>query len=173
MKKVDFLLTNALVLTMDEEMRQFSPGAVAVLGDTIVAVGEDATVRQEYTSEHVVDCGGKVVMPGLINAHTHVPMTLMRGLADDLRLDVWLQGYMWPVEREFVSPDFVRLGTKLACAEMLCSGVTCFADMYFFEADVAAATAEAGMRAVCSQTVLKFPAPDARSYEDSLAAARQ
>ncbi|MCS7011717.1 MAG: amidohydrolase family protein [Anaerolineales bacterium] len=173
MKKVDFLLTNALVLTMDEEMRQFSPGAVAVLGDTIVAVGEDATVRQEYTSEHVVDCGGKVVMPGLINAHTHVPMTLMRGLADDLRLDVWLQGYMWPVEREFVSPDFVRLGTKLACAEMLRSGVTCFADMYFFEADVAAATAEAGMRAVCSQTVLKFPAPDARSYEDSLAAARQ
>lgn len=173
MKQADFLLVNALVLTMDEQMRQFYPGAVAVVGDSIAAVGEEAAVRQEFTSAYVVDCQGKVVMPGLINAHTHVPMSLMRGLADDLRLDVWLQGYMWPVEREFVSPEFVRLGTKLSCAEMLRSGVTCFADMYFFEEDVAAATAEAGLRAVCSQTVLKFPAPDAASYEDSLAAARQ
>jgi 5-methylthioadenosine/S-adenosylhomocysteine deaminase len=85
-------------------------------------------------------------MPGLINAHTHVPMTLLRGLADDLRLDVWLMGYMMPVEREFVSPDFVRLGTLLACAEMIRSGVTSFADMYYFEEDVAKATADAGMR---------------------------
>jgi 5-methylthioadenosine/S-adenosylhomocysteine deaminase len=99
-------------------------------------------------------------------------MTLMRGLADDLRLDVWLMGYMMPVEREFVSPDFVRLGTQLACAELIRSGVTCFADMYYFEEDVAKATAEVGLRAVCSQTVLKFPTPDAASYEDSLAAAR-
>jgi len=90
-------------------------------------------------------------MPGLVNAHTHVPMTLLRGLADDLRLDVWLMGYMMPVEREFVSPDFVRLGTQLACAELIRTGVTCFADMYYFEEDVAKATAEAGMRAVCSQ----------------------
>ena len=111
-------------------------------------------------------------MPGLVNAHTHVPMTLLRGLADDLRLDVWLMGYMMPVEREFVSPDFVRLGTQLACAELIRSGVTCFADMYYFEEDVAKATAEAGLRAVCSQTVLKFPTPDAASFEDSLAAAR-
>ena len=111
-------------------------------------------------------------MPGLVNAHTHVPMTLLRGLADDLRLDVWLMGYMMPVEREFVSPDFVRLGTQLACAELIRSGVTCFADMYYFEEDVAKATVEAGLRAVCSQTVLKFPTPDAASYEDSLAAAR-
>jgi len=109
----------------------------------------------------------------LVNAHTHVPMTLMRGLADDLRLDVWLQGYMWPVEREFVSPDFVRLGTQLACAELIRTGVTCFADMYFFEENVAKATAEAGLRAVCGQSVLKFPAPDAVSFEDSLAAARE
>jgi len=113
-----------------------------------------------------------LVMPGLVNAHTHVPMTLLRGLADDLRLDVWLMGYMMPVEREFVSPDFVRLGTKLACAEMIRSGVTSFADMYYFEDDVAAATAEAGMRAVCSQTVMKFSTPDAQSYEESLAYCR-
>jgi len=119
-----------------------------------------------------MDCGGKILMPGLINAHTHVPMTLLRGLADDLRLDVWLMGYMMPVEREFVSPEFVRLGTKLACAEMIRSGVTCFADMYYFEDDVAAATAEAGLRAVCGESILKFPTPDARDYEESLEYAR-
>ncbi len=170
---VDFLLINAHVLTMDAEMRQFPSGAVAVRGDSIVEVGDEADLLTRYSAEQVIDCGGKILMPGMVNAHTHVPMTLMRGLADDLRLDVWLQGYMWPVEREFVSPDFVRLGTKLACAEMIRSGVTSFADMYFFEEDVAAATTEAGMRAVCSQTVLKFPSPDAVSYEDSLAAARE
>ena len=119
-----------------------------------------------------MDCGGKVLMPGLVNAHTHVPMTLLRGLADDLRLDVWLMGYMMPVEREFVSPDFVRLGTQLACAEMIRSGITSFADMYYFEEDIAKATADAGMRAVCSQTVMKFPTPDARFFEESLAMAR-
>ncbi len=173
MKAVDTLLTNALVLTMDEEMRQFERGAVAVSGDSIIAVGDESEVRKGYTAKNEIDCGGKILMPGLINAHTHVPMTLMRGLADDLRLDVWLQGYMWPVEREFVSPDFVRLGTQLACAEMIRSGVTCFADMYFFEEAVAQATAEAGMRAVCAQTVLKFPSPDALSFEDSLATARE
>ncbi len=111
-------------------------------------------------------------MPGLINAHTHVPMTLLRGLADDLRLDVWLLGYMMPVEREFVSPEFVRLGTQIACAELIRSGVTCFADMYYFEEHVAQATVDAGLRAMCAQTVLKFPAPDAISFEESLAAAR-
>ena len=100
-------------------------------------------------------------MPGMVNAHTHVPMTLLRGLADDLRLDVWLMGYMMPVEREFVSPEFVRLGTSLACAEFIRSGVTTFCDMYYFEEDVAKATADAGLRAVCAQTVLKFPSPDA------------
>ncbi|MEZ0396894.1 MAG: amidohydrolase family protein [Anaerolineales bacterium] len=171
-KNADLILYNALVLTMDEEMRQYEPGAVAVQGETIVAVGPQEAVRAEYTAAQEHDCGGKVLMPGLINAHTHVPMTLLRGLADDLRLDVWLQGYVWPVEREFVSPDFVRLGTLLACAESIRSGVTCFADMYFFEEAVAAATVEAGLRALCGQTVLKFPAPDAPAFEDSLAAGR-
>ena len=126
------------------------------------------SISKEYSSTNVVDCGGKVLMPGLVNAHTHVPMTLLRGLADDLRLDVWLMGYMMPVEREFVSPDFVQLGTSLACAEMIRSGVTCFADMYYFEEDVAKATSAAGMRAVCSQSILKFPTPDADSFDESL-----
>ncbi len=172
MDSTDFLLINATVLTMDEAMRQYDPGAVAVRGEQIIAAGPESELRARFQAEQIIDCGGKVLMPGLINAHTHVPMTLLRGLADDLRLDVWLMGYMMPVEREFVSPDFVRLGTQLACAEMIRSGVTCFADMYYFEEDVARATAEAGLRAVCSQTVLKFPTPDAQSYEESLAAAR-
>ena len=111
-------------------------------------------------------------MPGFVNAHTHAAMTLLRGLADDLRLDVWLLGYMMPVEREFVRPEFVTLGTTLACAEMIRSGTTCFADMYYFEEAVAEAAASAGLRALCGQTVLKFPAPDATSFEDSLTRAR-
>ena len=169
---VDALLVNAIVLTMDEKLSSFEPGAVAISGDSLIAVGPEAELRQAFSPLEVVDCGGKVVMPGLVNAHTHVPMTLLRGLADDLRLDVWLLGYMMPVEREFVCPEFVRLGTQVACVELIRSGVTCFADMYYFEEEVARATAEAGLRAVCSQTVLKFPSPDAQSYEESLAAAR-
>ncbi len=169
----DLLLVNALVLTMDEEYHVYEPGAVAIRGDTLLAVGPEAEVRSAYHAAEVVDCQGRVVMPGLVNAHTHVPMTLLRGLADDLRLDVWLLGYMMPVERQFVSPEFVRLGTQIACLELIRSGVTCFADMYYFEESVAQATAEIGLRALCAQTVLKFPAPDAESYEESLAAARE
>jgi 5-methylthioadenosine/S-adenosylhomocysteine deaminase len=169
---VDYILTNALVLTMDEEFHQYTSGAVAVDGDSIIAVGTADEISKEYTANETVDCGGKTLMPGLVNAHTHVPMTLLRGLADDLRLDVWLMGYMMPVEREFVSPEFVRLGTSLACAEFIRSGVTTFCDMYYFEEDVARATADAGLRAVCAQTVLKFPSPDADSWEDALALAR-
>ena len=172
MQDVDLILTNAHVLTMDEAYRVFADGAVAIRGDRIAEVGFARDIAREYHAKELVDCQGRVLLPGLVNSHTHAPMTLMRGLADDRRLDVWLMGYVMPVEREFVSPDFCRLGTLLACAEMIQSGVTCFADMYYFEDAVAAATAEAGMRGVCGQTVLKFPSPDAESYEDSLAAAR-
>ncbi len=170
--KADVLLINAHVLTMDEHFTQFKSGAVAILNDSIVAVGSEAEIKQNFTAEKMVDCGGKIVMPGLVNAHTHIPMTLLRGLADDLRLDVWLMGYMMPVEREFVSPDFVRLGSLIGCAEMIRSGITSFADMYYYEEDVAKAATEAGMRGVLGQTVLKFPSPDAKSWEDSLAMAR-
>ncbi|HVN15384.1 MAG TPA: amidohydrolase, partial [Anaerolineales bacterium] len=170
---VDTLLINALVLTMDEKLTQYLPGALAVTGDSIIAIGPEAEIKKEYSAKEVIDCDGKVLMPGLVNAHTHVPMTLLRGLADDLRLDVWLMGYMMPVEREFVSPEFVRLGTLLACVEQIRSGVTTFNDMYYFEEDVARAAADAGMRAVCGQTVMKFPAPDAAAYEDSFAMARE
>ncbi|MEN4099682.1 MAG: amidohydrolase, partial [Anaerolineaceae bacterium] len=172
MQTVDYILTNAIVLTMDDHLHQFSPGAVAVDGESIIAVGAQENILSAYTSTQIMDCGGNVLMPGLVNSHTHAPMTLLRGLADDLRLDVWLMGYMMPVEREFVSPDFVHLGTLLGCAEMIRSGVTTFADMYYFEESVAKAAAQAGMRALCGETVLKFPTPDAGSYEEALESAR-
>lgn len=172
-QKVDALFTNALVLTMDEKLNQYFPGAVAVKGDSIIAVGLEEDIKKEFSAKEIIDCDKKVLMPGLVNAHTHVPMTLLRGLADDLRLDVWLMGYMLPVEREFVSPEFVRLGTLLACAEQIRSGVTTFNDMYYYEQDVAQAAADAGVRAVCGQTVMKYPAPDAPAFEDSLAMARE
>ncbi|MCJ7512420.1 MAG: amidohydrolase [Anaerolineales bacterium] len=171
--QADWILAHATVIPMDGASPVISDGAVAVQGETLLAVGPSARVLETFSAANVMDCTGRVLLPGLVNAHTHVPMTLLRGLADDRRLDVWLLGYMMPVEREFVSPDFCRLGTLLACAEMIRGGVTCFADMYYFEDSVARATAEAGMRAVCSQTVLKFPSPDAASYEDSLAMARE
>ncbi len=165
---VDILLTNATVLTMDAAYTQYENGALAISGNRIVAVGPEDDLTRRYQAAETLDCGGKVLMPGLVNAHTHVPMTLLRGLADDLRLDVWLLGYMMPVEREFVSPEFVRLGTQLAMAEFIRGGITSFADMYYYEEDVAQAAAEAGLRGVCGQTILKFPSPDAASYEDAL-----
>ncbi|HEY61689.1 MAG TPA: amidohydrolase family protein [Anaerolineae bacterium] len=169
---LDFLLTNAHVLTFDDEFHIFNPGSVGIINDTIVVVGLTDQIDKAYTANETIDCQNKVLMPGLVNAHNHLSMNLLRGLADDLRLDVWLLGYMMPVERQFVSPDFVKLGASLACLESIRSGTTCVTDMYYFEDHVAQSVANAGLRAVCSQTVLKFPSPDAESYEEALDASR-
>lgn len=173
MNKADTILTGGIVVTMNRQYDIFMDGAVAILGENILAVGTSADIKARFEAETVIDCAGQIIMPGLVNAHTHVPMTLLRGLADDLRLDVWLLGYMMPTEREFVTPEFCRLGTLLGCAEMIRGGVTAFADMYYFESDIAQATAEAGLRGVLGETVMKYPAPDAPSYDDSLAYTRQ
>lgn len=172
-ESVDKILSGGLVLTMNGPMDLFPEGAVAVRGDSIVAVGPAKAISEAYTAAETIDCTGKIIMPGLVNTHTHVPMTLLRGIADDLRFDVWLLGYIMPTEREFVTPEFCRLGTRLGCAEMIRSGITMFADMYYYEDVVAEETARAGMRAVCGQTVIKFPTPDADSYEESLAYTRK
>jgi len=168
METADLILSGGVVVTMNERFDVFEPGAVAVRDGAIVAVGLEEEVTSTWKADEVVDCQGHAVLPGLINAHTHAPMTLIRGLADDLRLDVWLMGYMMPVERAFVRPDFCWLGTQLACAEMIRSGVTCFGDMYYYEEAVADAAAQVGMRAVCAQSILKFPTPDATSYDEGL-----
>jgi len=171
-KQIDLLLTGGIVVTMDAAYTLHDPGAVAITGDTIVAVGPAAALAQAYTAHETVDCAGQVIIPGLVNAHTHAPMSLLRGLNDDLRLDVWL-GYLMPLEREFVTPDFVRLGTRLACAEMIRSGITAFADMYYFEDAIAEETAVVGMRALLGQTILVFPAPDAETYDEGLILCRR
>jgi 5-methylthioadenosine/S-adenosylhomocysteine deaminase len=167
-QKVDILLTNGWLVTMDKEMRIFTGGAIAIKGAAIEAVGPTQEIEAAFEATTTLDCADCIISPGLINAHTHAPMALLRGLADDLRLDVWLYGYMMPVEREFVDNDFCYTGTLLACAEMIRSGVTTFCDMYYNEAEVARATAQAGMRAVLAQTILKFPSPDATNYDESL-----
>jgi 5-methylthioadenosine/S-adenosylhomocysteine deaminase len=169
---VDTLITADYVITMDAKYTVHAPGAVAIMGDSITATGPQDEMLANYEAEERVDAGDAVVMPGLINAHGHAPMALLRGLADDLRLDVWLMGYMMPVENDFVDPKFCWLGTQLAAAEMIRSGTTTFLDMYYFEEAVADAAAQAGLRAVCSQSILKFPSPDAPTYEDALSQTR-
>jgi len=173
LERVDVILSGGTVISMNARFDVIFDGAVAIRDARIVAVGTSRDIASQYAAGESVSCDGQYILPGLVNAHTHVPMTLLRGLADDLRLDVWLMGYIMPTEREFVSPEFCRLGTLLACAEMIRSGITSFADMYYHEADIAAATAAAGMRGVLGQTILKFPAPDADTFEDSLAYARR
>jgi len=167
--QADVILRGGTVLTMDSSRQVISPGSVVIRDKCIAAVGPVGEIDAAYTASTVVDCTDHLIMPGLVNAHTHMPMSLLRGLADDLRLDVWLYGYILPVEREFVSPEFCFLGSLLSCAEMLRGGVTCFADMYYHEEEVAWAAVQAGMRGICGETVMKLPTPDAPSYEDSLA----
>lgn len=168
METIKTLLVGGTVVTMNEQFDVFYDGAVAINGHQIIAVGTRQDIVARYTADEVIECDGKFILPGLINAHTHVPMTLLRGLADDLRLDVWLMGYVMPTEREFVSEEFCRLGTKIGCAEMIRSGITAFADMYYHEATIAETVAQIGMRGVLGQTILKFPSPDSESYEHAL-----
>jgi len=169
---VETLITSDFVVTMNAAYDVFSPGAVAVSGDSIVAVGSRDVLLGAYDAATVIELGNAVVMPGLINAHGHAPMTLLRALADDLRLDVWLMGFVMPVENHFVDPKFSWLGTQLAAVEMIRSGTTTFMDMYYFEEAVADAAVLAGLRAICAQSLLKFPTPDATTYEEGLARAR-
>jgi 5-methylthioadenosine/S-adenosylhomocysteine deaminase len=165
---IDTIITADYVITMDKDYTIHTPGAVAVAGETIAATGPKEEILATYDAEEYVDVGDAAVMPGLVNGHGHAPMTLLRGMADDLRLDVWLMGYMMPVENDFVDSHFCWLGTQLAAAEMIRSGTTTFLDMYYFEEAVADAAAQAGLRAVCAQSILKFPSPDASTYEEAL-----
>jgi len=165
------IITNGIVITVDGDRRILNPGAVAINGANIVAVGSPAAIAARYTSADTIDATGKVVMPGLINTHTHAAMVMFRGLGNDLNLMDWLQKYIFPAEAKTVSPEFVRVGTRLALLEMIESGTTTFADMYYFEEEVARVTKAAGMRGVLGQTVIEFPVPDAKTPADALARA--
>jgi 5-methylthioadenosine/S-adenosylhomocysteine deaminase len=159
-EKVDLLVAGGIVVTMDGERRILEDGAIAARGDAILAVGPREEIEGKYDGALSIDARGKLVLPGLINGHTHVPMTLLRGLKDDVTLDVWLKKYIFPAEAKNVTEDFVRWGTRLAAAEQIRGGVTTFADMYYFEDAVAEETKTAGMRGVLGETILDFPAPD-------------
>jgi 5-methylthioadenosine/S-adenosylhomocysteine deaminase len=166
---IDLLITGATVVTMDSLWNVYEDGYVAIRNGRIVGVGELSGFDQgRYRPGDVVDAGGNAILPGLINTHTHAPMSLFRGLADDLELEDWLNNYMFPAEREYVTRGFVAAGTRLALAEMILGGTTTFADMYYFEDHVARETARAGVRAVLGQVVVDFPAPDNETWEEAL-----
>ncbi len=168
-RAVSLVVTGGTVVTMDAARRVIAGGAVAIEGSRIVAVGPAAEIAGAYRGRVVVDASGQVVLPGLVNTHTHAPMVLYRGLADDLALMDWLQQYIFPAEAKTVNPAFVRTGTRLAALEMIQSGTTTYADMYYFEEEIAAVTRAAGLRGVLGQTIIQFPAPDARTPAEGLA----
>jgi 5-methylthioadenosine/S-adenosylhomocysteine deaminase len=159
----DLLVTGATVVTMDADRRIIEDGAVAVKGDAIVALGPRLEIERKYAGTQVINARGKLMLPGFINGHTHVPMTLLRGLKDDVTLEEWLTKSIFPAEAKNVTEDFVRWGTRLAAAEQIRGGVTTFADMYYFEDAVAEETKAAGMRGVLGESILDFPAPDNKS----------
>src|SRR5690242_13381388 len=160
---VDLIVSGGTVVTMDGARAVYQDGSLAVRGDSIVAVGPRAEIESHYRGAQVIDAHGGLVLPGFINGHTHVPMTLFRGLHDDVTLDEWLRKYIFPAEAKNVTEEFVRWGTRLAVAEQIRAGVTTFADMYYFEDAVAEETKAAGMRGVLGETFIDFPAPDNKS----------
>ncbi|HEV2731121.1 MAG TPA: amidohydrolase [Terriglobales bacterium] len=168
-KNADLIITGGTVVTMDGSRAIYDDGAVVVKGDTIVAVGPRSDLAAKYTAAQTIDARGKLVLPGFINGHTHVPMTLFRGLHDDVTLNDWLYKYIFPAEKKNVNEEFVRWGTRLAAAEQIRSGVTTFADMYYFEDAVAEETKAAGMRGVLGETFIDFPAPDNKNEAEALA----
>jgi 5-methylthioadenosine/S-adenosylhomocysteine deaminase len=168
-QRADVIVTGGTVVTMDRSRTIYEDGAVAIVADTIAAVGPRVEVERNYQSRQTIDARGRLVLPGFINAHTHVPMTLLRGLHDDVTLNDWLRKYIFPAEAKNVDEDFVRWGTRLAAAEQIRSGVTTFADMYYFEDAVAEETKSAGMRGVLGETFIDFPAPDNKNEAQMLA----
>lgn len=167
-ERVDLIVRGGTVVTMDAERRVIENGAVAVRGSVIEAVGTEDEILGRYEAPDVVDARGRVVIPGLINTHGHAAMSLFRGLADDLALMEWLRNYIFPAEAKLVDEEFVRAGTRLACLEMMLGGTTTYVDMYYFEHAVADETAKAGLRGVLGQTLIDFPAPDYKTWDDAV-----
>src|SRR5438477_9443762 len=170
-RQVSLVIANGIVVTVDGASRIVSPGSIAIDGRDIVAVGMPDEIRRQFRGRQTIDATGQVVMPGLINTHTHAPMVLFRGLADDLALNDWLTKYIFPAEAKLVSPEFVRAGTRLSALEMIESGTTTYADMYYFEEEIAKETKAAGLRGVLGQTIIDFPVADAKTPADGLARA--
>jgi 5-methylthioadenosine/S-adenosylhomocysteine deaminase len=167
----DLLVTGATIVTMDPDRHLIENGFIAVRGDEIVAIGQNAAMQypKGISAKMRIDASGKLILPGLINGHTHIPMTLMRGLKDDVTLDDWLRKFIFPAEARNVTEDYVRWGSRLALAEMIRSGTTTFAEMYYFEDAVAEETKAAGLRGVLGETWIDFPAPDNKTEAEMAA----
>ncbi|MFL6254631.1 MAG: amidohydrolase [Pyrinomonadaceae bacterium] len=168
-RRVDLIVSGGTVVTMDAARRVIEDGAVAVAGGRIVAVGKRTDVLRGYTAREVIDAQGSAVIPGLINGHTHVPMSLFRGIADDLDLQEWLTKYIFPAEAKNVNEEFVRAGTQLGLAEMIRGGTTTYCDMYYFEDAIAEETERAGVRGLLGETVIDFPVPDNKTWPAAMA----
>lgn len=166
MERADLLICGGRVLTLDEKDSILDPGDIAISGNSIVEIGPG--LSKKYSGFEILDAGGQLVMPGLVNAHTHAAMSLLRGLADDLALMDWLKSYIFPAESRFMSPEHVYLGTLLACLEMIKSGTTTLCDGYFFETEAARAVQEAGLRGVMAQGIIDFPSPGAPTPQEGL-----
>ena len=157
METYDILIQNGMILTMDPQLTVIEKGFIAIQGDTITHIG--AGVAPPLAACRIIDADGGIILPGLVNGHTHAAMTLFRGLADDLPLMEWLTGYIFPAESR-MDADFVYTGSLLACAEMILSGTTTFCDMYLFEDEVARAAKESGMRCLVGEVLYDFPSPN-------------
>jgi len=168
-RQVTTIVSGGTVVTVDGERHIYNPGAVAIDGTTIIAVGAAADIAARFKAADQINAAGSIVIPGLINTHGHAPMVLYRGLADDLRLQDWLEKYIFPAEAKTVSREMVRAGTRLATLEMIQSGTTAYADMYYFEEEIARVTKAAGMRGVLGQTIIQFPVADAKTPQEALA----
>jgi len=167
-ERVDLLVLGGTIVTMDSARQVIDDGGIAVRAGRIVAIGSRAQIEARYTSRQRVNATGKLITPGLINGHTHIPMVLFRGLADDLDLQEWLTKYIFPAEAKNVTEDFVRVGTRLGLAEMIRGGTTTYCDMYYFEDAIAEETSKAGVRGVLGETVIDFPVADNKTNAEAM-----
>jgi len=168
-QSVDTLIVRGLIVTMSADRTIIEDGAVAIKDGAIVDIGQSTELRLRYLADRVIDASGKIVMPGLVNAHTHASMTVLRGLADDVALHVWLENHIWPAEAKFMSAGTIVLGATVAFAEMVRSGTTTFNDMYFFADEIALAAKGFGIRAIVGEGILDFPTPAMGSPQAALA----
>lgn len=164
---VDILIKNALIVTIDNDERIFDNGSILISGNKIVAIG-DAGIEQDYSPVKTIDAKGNIVMPGLINSHTHIAMTIFRGMADDMPLQKWLNEFIFPAEAKFLNAENIKIGAELAIYEMIRFGTTCFADMYYFEDEIAQICERIGIRCLLSEGILDFPVPNNPTPQSAL-----
>lgn len=166
---VDILIVGGTIVTMNDKREIIEDGAIGITNDKIEIIGTRQSVARNVRAKRTINATGRVIIPGLINSHTHIPMTLFRGIADDMDLQEWLTKVLFPAEAKNVNEQFVRVGTRLGLAEMIRGGTTTYCDMYYFEDAIADETKKAGVRAVLGETVIDFPAPDNKTFEAGMA----